>query len=119
VRGIWEGHKSKKGEHLPPRVVGERTKLIAPQWIGDAVMTEPLMLIGRSRRNGALPCGAGLVSHATGVCRDRVSVRHGDCSSALGVDWPGAVEGDIAYVCPVNPEKRVTVLLAKDRGWLR
>jgi hypothetical protein len=45
--------------------------------------------------------------------------QHGDCSSALGVDWPGAVEGDIAYVCPVNPEKRVTVLLAKDRGWLR
>jgi len=77
-------YKLKAGEHfeaparmkeLEPR---SNSLIIAPQWLGDAVMTEPLLrrLQARGEKKlvvGALPCGgADLPCHAAGQRGDRV-----------------------------------------------
>ena len=88
-------------------MAGSRSLVIAPQWIGDAVMTEPLMarLCARGERVtvAALPWVAPVYRAMTGLA-DVIELpfRHGALQwaerRAIGKEWRGHF--DCAYVCP-------------------
>lgn len=88
-------------------MAGPRSLVIAPQWIGDAVMTEPLMarLCARGERVSvaALPWVAPVYRAMPGLA-DVIELpfQHGALQwserRALGKKWRG--QFDRAYVCP-------------------
>ncbi len=88
-------------------MAGPRSLVIAPQWIGDAVMTEPLLarLSARGERVSvaALPWVAPVYRAMAGVAEViELPFRHGALQwaerRALGRSWRGHY--DRAYVCP-------------------
>ena len=88
-------------------MAGPRSLVVAPQWIGDAVMTEPLMarLYARGERVSvaALPWVAPVYRAMAGVAEViELPFRHGALQwaerRALGQAWRGHY--DRAYVCP-------------------
>lgn len=92
---------------LPTPVAGSRSLVIAPQWIGDAVMTQPLLarLSARGERLtvAALPWVAPVYLAMPGVeAVVELPFRHGDLQwaerRALGRQWRGRF--DQAYICP-------------------
>jgi heptosyltransferase-2 len=88
-------------------MAGPRSLVIAPQWIGDAVMTEPLVARLSARGEqvsvAALPWVAPVYRAMAGVAEVlELPFRHGALQwaerRALGQAWRG--QYDRAYVCP-------------------
>ncbi len=88
-------------------MAGTRSLVIAPQWIGDAVMTEPLLarLCARGEQVtvAALPWVAPVYRAMSGlVAVVDLPFRHGALQwaerRAMGQQWRG--QFDCAYVCP-------------------
>lgn len=84
-----------------------RSLVIAPQWIGDAVMTEPLLrrLLARGEHIsvGALPWVAPVYRAMPGVAEViEFPFAHGGLQWAARRDMAGRLRGrfDVAYVCP-------------------
>jgi heptosyltransferase-2 len=91
----------------PASLAGPRSLIIAPQWIGDAVMTQPLVhrLFSRGEQVtvAALPWVAPVYRAMAGVQAVlELPFRHGALQwaerRALGQAWQGRF--DRAYVCP-------------------
>ena len=89
--------------------------IIAPQWIGDAVMTEPLMrrLAARGERLtvGALPWVAPVYRAMPQVAEViEFPFAHGGLQFKARRSWAKQLEGrfDTAYLCPTNTPCKAT-----------
>ncbi len=104
---------------LPTPMASPRSLVIAPQWIGDAVMTEPLMarLSARGERVSvaALPWVAPVYRAMSSVAEViELPFQHGALQwaerRALGRAWRGHY--DRAYVCPNSMKSALLPWLA-------
>lgn len=96
-----------------------RSFVIAPQWIGDAVMTEPLMrrLAARGERItvGALPWVAPVYRAMPQVAEViELPFRHGGLQLEARRAWAKRLRGqfDVAYVCPNSLKSALLPFLA-------
>jgi heptosyltransferase-2 len=99
--------------------VATKSLVIAPQWIGDAVMTEPLMrrlaARGEHLTVGALPWVAPVYRAMSQVAEVvELPFAHGGLqwSARRGVSKQLAGRFDVAYVCPNSMKSALLPLLA-------